>query len=349
MPSLPQEEVVLLPTANLVRGFFQPRDYFDDLAMESTRRSIKEKGQMYPVIVRVIKLENPLFDPLWTQIHYELADGERRYRCCKDLGLKDIKAIVRDLSDEQMLDYTLSTNDSLPLNAIERAQVFLRLTQEFGKSQEDIAKSFNMKQQQVSEFVRLLELPSEVQDLTARAVISIRHAREILKVSDSEIRLTLGLEVAVSGMSTRELSKRVRAILEKESNISHDIEKNSVKMTSNPNKIEEEAQDRLKYRPKDDLFTKNVENISKNSIILRILTKIVAFIIKNVLISWSKSIDKTSPGSLELISRSIAAAQLAVFLASTVLLTFYMIDPWVALLAGASCGAVLIYIYIERS
>jgi hypothetical protein len=109
-----------------------------------------------------------------------------------------------------MLDYTLTTNDSLPLNPIEKAQVFSRLAKEFGKSQAEIAKSFNLKQQQVSEFIRLLELPKEVQDLTARAVISVRHARELLKVSDHESIKGLALEVEKKSISTRELTKLLK-------------------------------------------------------------------------------------------------------------------------------------------
>jgi ParB/RepB/Spo0J family partition protein len=204
------EEIVELPLAVLERGFYQPRDYFDPLAMESTKRSIQEKGQKYPVIVRTIKAGNPLFDPTWKESHFELADGERRYRCCKELGFEVIKALVRELSDEEMLDYTLTTNDSLPLNPIEKANVFSRLAKEFGKSQAEIAKSFNLKQQQVSEYIRLLELPKEVQDLTARAVISVRHARELLKVSDHQSITDLALEVEKKSISTRELTKRLR-------------------------------------------------------------------------------------------------------------------------------------------
>ena len=208
MPAL--EEIVELPIETLVRGFYQPRDYFDAEAMESTKRSIQEKGQKYPVIVRTIKQGNPLFDPSWKEVHYELADGERRYRCCKELGFKTIKALIRELGDEEMLDYTLTTNDSLALNPIEKAQVFSRLAKEFGKSQAEIAKSFNLKQQQVSEFIRLLELPQEIQDLTARAVISVRHARELLKVNDQDSMRNLAQEVEKKSISTRELVKLVK-------------------------------------------------------------------------------------------------------------------------------------------
>jgi ParB/RepB/Spo0J family partition protein len=202
-----QEQIVELPLGVIERGFYQPREYFNADAMESTRRSIQEKGQKYPVIVRAIAPGNALFDPAWPQTHYELADGERRFRCCKELGLPLIKALVRDLSDEEMLDYTVTTNDSLPLNPIEKAYAFARLAKDFGKSQAEIARSFNLKQQQVSEYIRLLELPKEIQDLTARAVISVRHARELLKVADAESMKNLASEVENKSLSTRELTK----------------------------------------------------------------------------------------------------------------------------------------------
>lgn len=224
-PMQTQEEIVDLPINRLVRGHFQPREYFEPEAMESTKRSIAEKGQKVPVIVRPIKLGNPLFKASWDDIHYEIADGERRYRCCKDLGLKTLRAVIRDLSDLEMLDYAVTTNDSLPLNPIERAKAFQRLHAEFGKTQGEIAKSFNLKQQQVSEIVRLLELPSEIQDLTARAVITVRHARELLKITDSEKIAEIGREVAEKKISTREISRKVKEIknkgLNNDSKITH--------------------------------------------------------------------------------------------------------------------------------
>lgn len=206
----PLESIVELPLNLIERGFFQPREYFSSGAMEATKRSIQEKGQKYPVLVRAILVGNPLFDAAWSETHYELADGERRFRCCKELGFPTIKALVRSLSDEEMLDHTLTTNDSLPLNPIEKATVFSRLAKEFGKSQADIAKSFNLKQQQVSEYMRLLELPKEIQDLTARAVISVRHARELLKINDSDKIAEMAFEIQKNSISTRKLSKIIK-------------------------------------------------------------------------------------------------------------------------------------------
>ncbi len=230
------ESIVEIPIGRIERGFYQPRDYFPAEAMEATRLSIQEKGQKYPVLVRVITKDNPLFDPTWGEIHYELADGERRYRCCKDLGFKTIKALVRELSDEEMLDHTLTTNDALPLNPLERAAVYSRLAKEFGKSQAEIAKSFHFKQQQVSEYIRLLELPKEVQDLTARAVISMRHARELLKLGDSEKISEMANLIQKGSISTREISKFVKKSKENPGSSSSKVkDPGLVKLSVEPN------------------------------------------------------------------------------------------------------------------
>lgn len=227
------EGIVEIPIAVIERGFYQPREYFDAEAMAATLQSIREKGQKYPVILRPIVSGNPLFDPAWTETHYELADGERRYRCCKELGFSHLKALVRDLTDEEMLDHTLTTNDSLPLNPIEKAMVFSRLAKEFGKSQAEVAKSFNLKQQQVSEYIRLLELPKEIQDLTARAVISVRHARELLKISDHDKMAALAAEVQNKALSTRELTKKLKESKKSAENVQDKVKTSDIIFDSN--------------------------------------------------------------------------------------------------------------------
>jgi ParB family chromosome partitioning protein len=206
------EQILELPIELVERGLYQPREIFDPELMAATKLSIAEKGQKYPVIVRPITDKNPLFKPGWVETHYELADGERRTRCLRELGAKTVKAIIRDLNDWEMLDYGMTTNDSVPLNPIERAKVFFRLSKEFKKSQEEIAKSYNLKQQQVSEYIRLLELPNDIQEMTARAVITMRHAREILKISDPKIQREVCQEIIETGMSTRKLTEKVREL-----------------------------------------------------------------------------------------------------------------------------------------
>jgi ParB family chromosome partitioning protein len=241
------EQIVELPLGVIERGFYQPRDYFDAEAMEATKRSIQEKGQKYPVVVRPILAGNPLFDPAWPDTHYELADGERRFRCCKELGFSTIKALIRALGDEEMLDYTLTTNDSLPLNPIEKAMVFSRLAKEFGKSQAEIARSFNLKQQQVSEYIRLLDLPAEIQDLTARAVISVRHARELLKLQDHGHMQALAKEVQEKSLSTRQLTKKLKENKDKSSQRAEKIKESDIIFEKNDKK--------------DEIFAEDVDNL----------------------------------------------------------------------------------------
>jgi ParB family chromosome partitioning protein len=303
------EDVVLLDINKLHRGVYQPRELFDPAAMEATKSSIKDKGQKIPVIVRGITQGNPLFDPKWTDVHYELADGERRYRCCKELGFKTIKAMVRDLDDSEMLDYALTTNDSLPLNPIEKARVFSRMVLEFGKSQEEIAKSFNLKQQQVSEFVRLLELPSELQELTARAVITVRHARELLKVSDSEKVIEIGKEIASKRLSTRDISKKVK---EFNTNIGEKSENKPIFSDIKPQIAEKTP------------ILSNIDSINKS---------ILPIFIYNICKKWSDIPPE----------RLLTLFLLSILLPATVFFVLYIQEPIFGVALGAVFASILVF------
>lgn len=303
------EDVVLLDIEKIHRGVYQPRELFDPVAMEATKTSIKEKGQKIPIIVRVISKENPLFNPKGPEIHFELADGERRWRCCKELGFKTIKAIVRELDDSEMLDYALTTNDSLPLNPIEKARVFNRMVIEFGKSQEEIAKSFNLKQQQVSEFVRLLELPYELQELTARAVITVRHARELLKVSDSEKVIEIGKEIASKHLSTRDISKKVKEFNEN---------------TTEKSYINANFKDIMPKIAEKSPFLAGLDAINRS-----ILPIFIYKIIKN----WSE----LSP------ERLLTLFELSILAPATLFFVIYIQEPIFGVAFGAVCASILLF------
>jgi hypothetical protein len=141
--------------------------------------------------------------------------------------------------------------------------VFSRLAKEFGKSQAEIARSFNLKQQQVSEYIRLLDLPQEIQDLTARAVISVRHARELLKLQDRGHMQALAKEVQEKSLSTRQLTKKMKESKDKsgfkpdkikESDIIFDkIDKNSSNSTKDTENIEFDATELIKVPASDTI------------------------------------------------------------------------------------------------
>jgi ParB family transcriptional regulator, chromosome partitioning protein len=210
--NISEKENIELSLDKILKGSFVYRLNFDEKSLELLKKSVAEKGLLKPIIVRPIKTSNKLFNVLWSEVHYEIVDGERRYRCCKDLLFTHIRAVIMDVKDDEMFDLSMSDPDGEPLNPIEKAYVFRKLSHELGRTQEQIAKSFNLKQQQVSEYARLLEMPEVLRELTARAVLSLRHAREILKISDSETMVSVGLEVVEKKLSTRELTNLVKKI-----------------------------------------------------------------------------------------------------------------------------------------
>jgi len=310
------EEVVEIPLRLIHRGVFQPRELFDPEVMENTRRSIAEKGLLVPVVLREIKKDNALYRPDWEETHYELADGERRFRCCKDLGLKDIRAIIRDLSDLQMLDYAVSTNDSVPLNPIERAKVYHRLADEFGMSQDAIAKYYNLKQQQISEIVRLLELPGDLQDLTARAVISIRHARELLKIEDKGKIKDLAKEIVEKGITTREISRKVREIRGKDGKL---------------------RQDSGKISNKSSNFIENASNLTE---------KMIPNGIRSFL---SREISKSAYFRLLNPGKAVFMTLFSAFFATGIAYGLYIWKPITALALGATCASIFIFEVLRKA
>ncbi len=333
------EQVHELPLEIVERGLYQPREIFDPELMAATRQSIAEKGQKYPVIVRPIAAANPLFKPEWGQTHYELADGERRTRCLRELGAKTVKAIIRDLNDWEMLDYGMTTNDSVPLNPIERAKVFFRLSKEFKKSQEEIARSYNLKQQQVSEFIRLLEFSPDIQDMTARAVITMRHAREILKLSDPVIQRELCKEIVETGMSTRKLTDKVRKFMNSKENLDNIDKKEQEKPVLDEDYVEkfvdsgEPALKKAWYHPIIDLFA-----------------QFNALILSNSMKNWLKAYMASKP-TLNGMRPEIYVAwcELSLILPTLLLFALYIYFPLGALFLSSLCAVLLMMKLFEEN
>jgi ParB/RepB/Spo0J family partition protein len=326
--------------------------------MASTKQSIAEKGQKYPVIVRRIKENNPLFKSAWGQTHYELADGERRVRCLRELGSKTVKAIIRDLDEWEMLDYGMTTNDSVPLNPIERAKVFNRLSKEFEKSQEEIAKSYNLKQQQVSEFIRLLDFPADIQEMTARAVITMRHAREILKVSDPVIQRELCKEIIETGMSTRSLTEKVRKLQENHKNIQgiSKIEAENQFINEEKEADENKSQDFLANQPQEwptiapraILYKSPGKSIY--SPIIDALAQLNALFLSTSMKNWLKSYIKSKPALHEMRPEVyVSWCELSLVIPTLLIFVLYVYFPLVAVFFSSLCAVLLMMKLFEEN
>src|ERR671926_244368 len=154
----------------------QPRQVFDDEAMEELTHSVREFGLLQPIVVR----EAP-------DGGYELIMGERRLRAARAAGLETVPAIVRDTTDDALLrDALLENIHRVQLNPLEEAAAYQQLLEEFGATHEELASRIGRSRSQVTNTIRLMKLPVKVQTRVAAGVLSAGHARALLGLADPE-------------------------------------------------------------------------------------------------------------------------------------------------------------------
>jgi ParB family chromosome partitioning protein len=177
----------------------QPREEFDEDALNELIISIKEVGVLQPVVVRQIGAER-----------YELIMGERRWRACKAAGLERIPAIVRATDDEKLLlDALLENLHRAQLNPLEEAAAYDQLLRDFACTHEQLADRIGRSRSQVSNTLRLLKLSVPVQRRVAAGVLSFGHARALLAVEDVEEQDRLALRIVAEGLSVRAVEEIV--------------------------------------------------------------------------------------------------------------------------------------------
>jgi ParB family chromosome partitioning protein len=181
----------------------QPRQIFDEDAMEELKVSIREVGFLQPIVVRESGAGA-----------YELVMGERRWRAAQALGLEVIPAIVRDTRDDAMLrDALLENIHRANLNPLEEAAAYQQLLEEFGATQEELAQRIGRSRPQISNTIRLLQLPSAVQNRVAAGVLSAGHARALLSLERPEQQEVLATRIVQEGMSVRATEEAVALAL----------------------------------------------------------------------------------------------------------------------------------------
>ena len=170
----------------------QPRTVFDDEALTELAHSIKEFGVLQPIVVRVRGDE------------YELVMGERRLRAAMLAGLEKVPAIVRDTADDAMLrDALLENIHRVQLNPLEEAAAYQQLLEEFGVTHEELASRIGRSRSQVSNTIRLMNLPVPVQRRVAAGVLSAGHARALLALGSSDEQDELAGRIVAEGLSVR--------------------------------------------------------------------------------------------------------------------------------------------------
>lgn len=184
----------------------QPRVNFEPDAFAELVGSIREFGVLQPISIRSLGKQNGVDK-------YELIMGERRLRASKEAGLVQIPAVIRDTADENMLrDALLENLHRSDLNAIEEANAYQQLLEEYGCTQDQLAEKLSRSRPQITNTIRLLKLPTSVQAKVAAGVLSAGHARAILSVDDAEKMTELADRVINLGLSVRDTELAAKAL-----------------------------------------------------------------------------------------------------------------------------------------
>jgi ParB family transcriptional regulator, chromosome partitioning protein len=191
---------------NLIKNNpLQPRRKYDEAKLEELKASIKEKGILQPILVR----------PAGNG--YEVIAGERRLRAARALGLTQVPVVVKNATDREALVLALVENiQRAELNAIEEAQGFKRLIEDFSFTQESVATSVGKDRSTITNLLRLLKLPVEIQDYVADGRLSMGHARALLSVDDSRVQKKMAEDVVAKSLSVRQVEALVKKVVEGE-------------------------------------------------------------------------------------------------------------------------------------
>ncbi|HJH60779.1 MAG TPA: ParB/RepB/Spo0J family partition protein [Bacteroidetes bacterium] len=212
---------------------FQPRTDFDEKALQELSESIKTQGVIQPVTVRKMGYDK-----------YQLISGERRLRASKMAGMKKIPVFIRVANDEQMLEMALIENIHREgLNAIEVALSYQRLLEECQLTQEQLSEKVGKDRSTVTNFLRLLKLPPEIQVALRDGFISMGHARALINIGDTTKQLLILKRVIEEDLNVRQVEKIARELVESQT-VGKGVKKQS------------------DYIPES--FKKQIDNISKS-------------------------------------------------------------------------------------
>ena len=201
MPETAGEALMTVNTEQLIPNRFQPRKIFDKESLTELIDSIRTAGVLQPILVRK------------SGAYFEIVAGERRWRACTELKLPKVPVIVKEVDDQKMLEWALIENTQRKdLNPIERARAYKELMTFFNLTQEEIARRVGLDRATVTNYMRLLDLPDEVQDDVAKESISTTHARSLLSIDDKQLQIKLAKRIRKEGLSVRRLEYIIKWI-----------------------------------------------------------------------------------------------------------------------------------------
>ena len=191
------DEIVELPIDELRPNPYQPRKVFDEAKLQELADSIKEHGVFQPIIVKKSSIKG-----------YEIIAGERRVKACKIAGLEKIPAIIRDFSDQQMMEIALLENlQRENLNSIEEAMAYRSLLDAMQITQEELANRLGKSRSHITNMLGLLNLPEEVKDMIIEDKISMSHARVLSKMGNKDDVIVLANKIVEENLNVRDIEE----------------------------------------------------------------------------------------------------------------------------------------------
>jgi ParB family chromosome partitioning protein len=195
-----QDNIKQVPLNQIRPSPLQPREDFDPQSLEELTQSIKEKGVIQPILVRR------------RGDYYELIAGERRFRAANILNLKEIPVIIKDVDDRDSLELSLIENiQRQNLNPMEEARAYQYLIDKFQLTQDRLSEVLGKARVSVTNTLRLLKLPKEIQDDLRKNRLSFAHGRALLEIEDLNQQRRLAMEAISRGLSVRELESLVKS------------------------------------------------------------------------------------------------------------------------------------------
>jgi ParB family chromosome partitioning protein len=188
-----------VPVETLAPGRFQPRRHFDEAELSTLADSIRAKGVLQPIVVR---------RQTGGSAEFEIIAGERRWRAAQRAQLHEVPVLIRELSDQDALEIALIENlQREDLNAIEEAQAYRRLLDEFAHTQDALAKTIGRSRSHVANLLRLLTLPDAVQAMIADGTLTAGHARTLIGTADP---LAAARDIVAGGLNVRQAEDRAQ-------------------------------------------------------------------------------------------------------------------------------------------
>ncbi|MCI8669852.1 MAG: ParB/RepB/Spo0J family partition protein [Lachnospiraceae bacterium] len=192
---------VLLKINDIEPNRNQPRKKFNEDALQELSESIKQFGVIQPLVVQ--KRDD----------YYEIIAGERRWRASKLAGIKEVPVIIKDYSEQEIVEIALIENiQREDLNPIEEAQAYRRLIDEYDLKQDELAERISKSRTAITNSMRLLKLSDDVQQMLIEDMISSGHARALLSIDDKEQQYQLALKIMDEKLSVRETEKLVKQL-----------------------------------------------------------------------------------------------------------------------------------------